>query len=134
MLLSPVGPLPYAAFVPLFYSTPRGMVLTSWIPLESSGDGLTARWVPPHLHGSVEADTMTYFTKWKDFHKLSKNYTNFLQMRGVGIHDKTYNTFHKVAHIMLGCLSISGDGLTRTILLLNTRLVAMEVTSWKGRG
>ena len=44
MLLSPVGPLPYAAFVPLFYSTPRGMVLASWIPLACSGDGLTARW------------------------------------------------------------------------------------------
>ena len=50
------------------------------------------------------------------------------------IQGRGYNTFRGFAHMMLGYLSISGDGLTRTIPLLITVLVAMQVKSAKEMG
>ena len=79
MLLSPVGPLPYAAFEPLFYSTPRGMALASWIQLGSSGDWLTARWVPLQCHGLVDAGTMNCFTYCKLFDPILYNFSIFIK-------------------------------------------------------
>ena len=56
----------------------------------------------PHCQGSVEADTMIYFTYCKDIPRFSKIYQDFLQMRGGPIHENTYNAFHTFSHILLG--------------------------------
>ena len=102
MLLSPVGPLPYAAFEPLFYSTPRGMVLASWIPLGSSGDGLTARWVPPDFHGSVEAGTITDFTFGKYVDPILQNFTICKRCKVGEFTVKGVTHFTRFAQLMIG--------------------------------